>query len=232
MNSIVFKIYLFICCLTVNSYGQYTDEELAQIGTNALEIRRKVHPNKRVTTFRKALEGLKDSEKIRALALSLLDKEKNAKLPMSTQLGGSYVYVLGQDRELISDYSELRKMLKSETDSRKFFLLSILIPWSTKDKKYDFVADCAHMLFGSGPVTENVSEYAKDYSGDVTYYAYISIVGNLKLLEADFTPPDKKIPHKERVLILAKWLKENWKGCEELKIPETSSDFVKSSKNK
>ena len=231
MNSIIFKIYLFICCLTVNSYGQYTDEELTQIGTDALKIRRKVHPNKRVTTFRKALEGLKDSEKIRAMALSLLDKEKNAKLPMSTQLGGSYVYVLGQDRELISDYSELRKMLKSETDPRKFYLVSVLIPWYI-DKKHDYVASFSHMLFSSGPVTENVSEYARDYSGDVTYYAYISIVGNLKLLEADFTPPDKKIPHKERVLILAKWLKENWKGCEELKIPETSSDFVKSSKNK
>ena len=128
-------------------------------------------------------------------------------------------YALGQDKQLISDWSTLREMLREEKKPRKFYLLSGLIPWSRGDERHDFVFEFTHMLFADGRVSKDEGEYTKSYAHDISFYAYKAIVNSLSALGADFEPPAKNLPHEEQAVILAKWLKENWPSCENIEIP-------------
>lgn len=173
-----------------------------------------------VEAFREPFEGVDDAMRIRALALSLYSiDESDSRWSMSASVTMAPLYALREDPRFIRDWSAFRKMLKNETDPRKFYLLSAIAPSVNADKLHDFVAERTHMLFADGRVAKEEGEYTRPYAHDVSEYAYTAIVGNLKSLGAGFEPPAKNLPHEEQAVILAKWLKENWPGCEDIETP-------------
>lgn len=165
--------------------------------------------------FREALEGLPDAEKLRALALALYEYDRDPEWAMSSRLGMGTAGALAQDPELISDYSELKRMIGSQQDPRKFFLLMSLVPRNTR---IDFLPEMAHMLLRDGRISKDEGEYTPSYSHDVSLYVYKSIVNDLG--SSRFQPPED-IPHESKVVVLGKWLKANWPGCENLQLAGT-----------
>lgn len=221
MNSTVFSLsFLFFSHLNLQAEN-YSDSQLLEIGKSAIDKRASAKgPEEEKFAFRSALNGLSNAQKIRAIAYRVLASDENPKYNMRSSNSLVAAYALGQDHELISDWSELRVMLKETKDPRKFFLIAGLIPWSRNEHKHDFVYELTHMLFSVGRVAKDEGEYTKSYADNVSEYAYSAILSSLRSLKADFDPPSKELPHEERVLILAKWLKERWPGCENLEIPE------------
>ena len=219
-----FSIAVAIAFVIIPSVFGQTDAQLVAMAKEAFAARTDAgglaNKEEGVGAFRKPFQGVSDSKRIRALALSLYAiDESDPKWSMSSSITMGASYALGDDPNFISDWSSLREMLKVEKSPRKFYLLSKLAPWTTSDRKHDFVAERTHMLFADGRVAKDEGEYTKSYAHDVSAYAYKAIVGNLKALGADFEPPAKDLPHEEQAVILAKWLKENWPRCEHIKIP-------------
>ena len=200
------------------------DETLLQLAKQGFEARTGagglIDKESTVRAFRKPFQGLEDSQKIRALALYLYDIDQaNSKWSMSAAITMGPTYALSDDPAFINDWISLRQMLTHETDPRKFYLLSSLVPLAKQDPQHDFIAERTHMLFADGRVAKDEGEYTKEYANDVSEYAYTAIMGNLRVLGADFEPPSKDLPHEQQALILAKWLKEKWPGCENIRIP-------------
>jgi hypothetical protein len=136
--------------------------------------------------------------------------------------------LLKNDPNAIKDSSELRKLLATEDDPSRFFLLS---KFSTSFiiRGENFIPEESRMLFRHGRVAEqtNNTTYSK-VLGDVSAYTYESIVNTLGFLHAPFDeatmlPNGGQIPYPEKIQILAKWLRENWPGCENLGNAETLS---------
>lgn len=217
MNFIVFSLcFIFSVCQSLKA-KEYSDKELLEIGITAIEKRASARGSEEEkAAFRNAFNGLSDAQKIRAISYRVLASDDNPKHYMRASNSAIASYSLGQDRELITDWSELRVMLKETKDPRKFFLIAGLIPWSSDEQKYDFVYELTHMLFADGRVAKNEGEYRLPYADDVSEFAYSAILGKLRSLKADFEPPSKKLRHEEQVVILVKWLRENWPGCENL----------------
>ena len=220
MNLRAFNFVALFCAASILSAEEYTDDQLLRIGREAIRQRAKAKgPEKEKEAFRKALQGLSDPQKTKAIAYRVLDSDNNPKYTMRSSNSMVAGYALGQDRQLISDWSTLREMLREEKNPRKFYLLSGLVPWSRDDERHDFVFEFTHMLFTDGRVAKDEGEYTKSYAHDISLYAYKAIVNSLRALGADFEPPAKSLPHEEQAVILAKWLKENWPSCENIKIP-------------
>lgn len=201
-----------------------TDDDLLKITKEGFQEKENAGglTNKReaLLAFRKPFDGLSDAQKIRSLLLFLYDiDESDSKWSMSSQITMGTSSVLIDDPDFIKDWATLRKMLRAERNPRKFYLLSKLAPRTNADDRHDFVAERTHMLFADGRVAKDEGEYTKSYAHDVSAYAYKAIIGNLKALGADFEPPAKDLPHEEQAVILAKWLKGNWPGCENIEIP-------------
>lgn len=201
-----------------------TKEELILIAKKAFEARSKaqIDNHEPIGAFRKAFDGLSDKEKLQAVAMHLFALDSEPEWKMTSSLRWIPANALGPDPEFVTDWTPLRKMLRTEEDPRRFYLLTAMNPFSTKEHPMDFVADEVHMLFRSGPVTKNEGEYTKSYSHDVSLFAYQRILGALRVQGADFTPPSEDVPHEERIMTLAKWLKENWPGCEGISASEMS----------
>lgn len=217
MKLLVFS--LFFNCSALKA-REYSENELLDIGRSAFEKRASAKgADEAKAIFRDALNGLSDAQKIRAIAYRVLAFDENPKYTMKSSNSMVAAFALGQDQELIADWSELRDMLKEAKDPREFFLISGLIPWSSDERKHDFVGEFALMLFADGRVAKDEGEYTKYYAGDVSEYAYDAILISLRALGADFEPPAEKLPHEQQALILAKWLKRKWPGCENLEIP-------------
>jgi len=217
MKFMVFSLFFIYSTLTAR---EYSENELLDIGRSAFEERASAKGlDEAKTIFRNALNGLSDAQKIRAIAYRVIASDEDPKYNMKSSNSMVAAFALGQDEELIADWSELREMLKEAEDPREFFLISGLIPWSSDERKHDFVGEFALMLFADGRVAKDEGEYTKPYAGDVSEYAYSAILNSLRALGADFEPPAEKLPHEQQALILAKWLKEKWPGCENLEIP-------------
>ncbi len=220
MSLRVFNFAAIFCVASITSAAEYTDNQLLEIGREAIRQRAEAKGAEREKeAFRKALQGLSDSQKIRAVAYRVLDSDNNPKYAMKSSNSMVAAYALGQDQQLISDWSTLREMLREEKNPRKFYLLSGLTPWTRGDKRHDFVFEFTHMLFADGRVAKDEGEYTREYAHDVSEYAYQAIVNSLRALGADFEPPPKDLPHEQQALILAKWLKANWPRCRDIEIP-------------
>ena len=216
----VISLFFLIFAHLIVEAKDYSENELLDIGRSAIDKRASAKgSDEEKAAFRNALNSLSDAQKIRALAYCVLAFDDDPNYNMRSFNSAVAAYALGQDQELITDWSELREMLKKTKDPRKFFLISGLIPWSSNEHKHDFVYELTHMLFADGRVSKDEGEYTKSYADDVSEYAYAAIVGSLRSLGSDFEPPAKDLPHEEQEMILAKWLKEKWPGCENLKIP-------------
>jgi hypothetical protein len=206
------------------------DERLLQLAKEGFEARSHAgglaSKEEAVPAFQKVFAGINDSQKIKALAFYLYDIDRSeSKWSMSATTVMGPIYALSDDPDFINDWSALREMLGQERDPRKFYLLSRLVPLTMDEPNYDFIAERTHMLFADGRVAKEEGEYTKDYAHDVSVYAYNAIMGNLRILGADFEPPPKDLPHEEKAVILAKWLKANWPGCEGIEIPERQSSI-------
>lgn len=220
----IFALFWTTFAVTTLSLSGQDDETLIRIAKEGFEARGRAGglTNKpaAVQAFRKSFEGLEDSLKIKAIALYLYDIDhSNSKWSMSTAITMVPGYALRDDPDFISDWSSLREMLQHEKDSRKFYLLSILVPPTENESKYNFIAVQAHMLFANGRVAKDEGEYTRSYAHDVSEFAYIAITSKLRVLGADFEPPPMDLPHEEKAAILAKWLKKNWPRCENIEIP-------------
>lgn len=219
-----------VCCLfsfffiaSAISYSK-TEEELISIAERAFKARNKALSEGRepVGAFRKAFDGLSDKQILQAVAMHIFALDSDPEWEMTSSLRWIPANALGPDPEFVNDWTALREMLRAEEDPRRFYLLTAMKPFSSKEHPIDFIADEVHMLFRSGPVAKNEGEYTKSYSHDVSLFAYQRILGALRVQDAEFTPPSDDVPHKERILILAKWLQKNWPGCEEIFIYEKS----------
>ena len=209
--------------MTLSLWGQ-DDETLIRIAKEGFDARKRAggltNIPAAVQAFREPFEGLEDSLKIRAIALYLYDIDRSdSKLSMGSVVTKGPIYALGDDPGFISDWSLLREMLQQEKDPRKFYLLSNLVPSTENESQYDFISERTHMLFADGRVVKDEGEYTPDYAHDVSKFAYVAITGKLRVVGAEFEPPAEDLPHEQQALILAKWLKENWPGCENLEIP-------------
>jgi len=222
MNDLLF-ILVISMSLTPDSLGQ-TDEDLLKFAKDGFQARANegglTNKKDAVPAFRKPFEGLTNAQKIKSLVLFLYDIDlHDKKWSMSARITMGPIDVLRADPNLVEDWSELKRMLRNEKNPRKFYLLSKIAPWSNDKQKHDFIAERSHMLFADGRVAKEEGEYTKPYAHDVSEYAYTAIIGNLRALKADFELSPEHLSHEEQAIILAKWLKENWHGCENIKIP-------------
>lgn len=214
----LFALFTALMVLATSVSGQ-DDKTLLEIAKKGFEARARARgildKEASVPAFRKPFEGLEDSQKIKAIAFHLFDiDQSDSKLSMSAGSAVDATDALSDDPDFIHDWSSLGPMLEHELDSRKFYLLSKLVPWTKEASPHDFIAERTHMLFADGRVTKREGEYTREYAGDVSKYAYLAITGRLRVLGADFIPPAKNLSHEEQVVILVKWLRDNWPGCE------------------
>jgi hypothetical protein len=217
MDLKVFKItaLLLLAVSMLSQSMEVSEEELFEIGRKAIEE----HSNARKEAFRAVFNGLSDPQKIRAIAYRVLASDDDPKHAMRASNSMTASYALEQDSDLIQDWNEIGKMMKAEQSPRKFFLLSTLATPKRSAHYNGFIAERTHMLFADGRVAKEEGEYTQPYAHDVSEYAYTAIVGNLQALGADFDLPAKSLPHEEKAVFLASWLKENWPGCGNIHIP-------------
>lgn len=204
-----------------------TTEHLIEITNKAFQDTNKNYPGlsreeKFVRAFDDSFKGIGAEKRTIALAHSLYDIDATSpKWEMSAMITMGTIDLLAADPGFIDDWSYLRKMLDTEKDPRKYYLLSRIASMA-KSPDNDFVAERTHMLFADGRVAKEEGEYTKAYAHDVSSYAYSAIIANLQQLGAEFAHPPTNLPHEEQAVILAKWLKENWPGCENLEIPDNA----------
>lgn len=216
-----FKFLLFL--IIGISYGN-SDQDLVRISRAAFDARWSAKNDaEAVELFREGFQGLSDESKLKAIILTLYEIDLEPVWSMKSEIVMGPQYALSGDPSFISDWDFLRNALSKEYDPRKFYILSKLVPKLKDKEKHDFVFEHSHMLFEDGRVAKEEGEYTKSYAHDVSVYAYRAVLNNLKRLGADFVPPSKDLPHEEQALILAKWLKENWPRCENIKIPSRLS---------
>lgn len=130
--------------------------------------------------------------------------------------------LLSPKRE-IQDISELRRLLNHESDSNRFFMLSEFAAFFEAHYGESFMAERSRGLLMHGPAATLGQSTCPYRLHDVSYYAYDRILNKLKQLDSPFVtdvlPGLTGKPEAEKVRSLAKWLKENWPGCEGLAIP-------------
>lgn len=171
----------------------------------------------------KAFAGLDDREKIRALAewMFRFPPPTHSEIPSNTGK------LLIAPNSVIRDYSELHRLMAVETDSRRFYQLSVLAS-AFGDKNGDnFLSDCARGLFMTG-VAADRGQSTSGYPLDrISSYSFSRITQKLRdenpKFKEEVYPELIKLDFEERPLALAKWLKENRPGCESLEIPSDSS---------
>jgi hypothetical protein len=215
----IFKMLMFFICASSPCLAESrTDEELVKIAHQSHRIwMAETTAVRRTAAFRSSLQHLSDAERTRALILLTYDFA-------TKKLGGRIMYnapsmidqMIGNDPTLISDPAELKRMIAAETDSKKFYILVSMAGQLIESHKADFVLEMTPMLFRNEPAADMGGEYYFESLSNVSFLAYGMITKNLKALNADFTPPDEKLPYKERIPVLVKWLKANWPGCENL----------------
>lgn len=174
--------------------------------------------------MQESLAHLSDAEKTRALALSVYELDKNRQFGMRYNTPFLIVDLLEEDPSLITDPTELKAMIASETDARKFYILSSMARTLMDSiKGVDFIPEIAPMLYRNEPLAKMGGEYVFERLEHASYFAYDVIGGNLRALGADFVAPDVNLPYPDRIPVLVRWLRENWKGCEGLGLANTGA---------
>lgn len=178
---------------------------------------------------------LSDSEKIDGLLFMVMKFESMN--PMTYRTDISVPLTVRSADGFITDLTGLKNRLASEDDPRRFYLISKLGSILERQQKADLVSSRIHMLFSTGKVA-NISvdsEYYRPEFSDVGVYTYKSILYNLETLNSDYeVPPENPdLAGREKFesnrIDLARWLKSNWPGCEDLEIP---GEAVERSKRK
>lgn len=172
----------------------------------------------------KAFAGLNDREKIRALAEWMFRKQP----PTHSESASAAGSLLIAPEPVIEDFTELRRLMADETDSRRFFQLFVLAPAYDRKNHHDFMVDRARGLFMEG-VAADRGQSTTDHPLDcISSYSFSYITQRLRDNNQDFKdkvyPALLKLDFTERNLALARWLKANWSGCEDLQLPAAGRD--------
>ena len=165
----------------------------------------------------KYLEGYTDVERLRGISV-WMDRAKGTDRVWMP----NFAYdLLINDPDTIKDSSELRRLLASEENPERFFLLSLFSRCFTQ-RGENFIPEESRMLFRHGRVSQrtNNTTYAH-VLGDVGAFTYERIVATLRTLKAPFdeatmVPNGGHGPYPPKIKALVKWLRENWPGCENL----------------
>lgn len=219
------RILLSWILLSTICLAQTTDEERAEIVQKMLDestylLRNWESEEKRYTeVLPEMFGGMPDDELTRHLAAWLF--VKTGMHPFACM---KLTSLLRAAPDVLTDSTELRRLLRNETDPRRFSLLCSLAGYFRGTHGEIFVNERVHMLFRKGKVAEGFGEYRSRNFLDVSRGAYNGIVMDLRFAKADFDAPDSPLEpddevHEKRKIALAKWLKANWPGCENLEIP-------------
>ncbi len=231
MDSKLFKFITLMLIVGANLClaDSITDEQLVELAKQSfVKVKAaKTEPECKKAVF-ETFGHLNDSEKTRSIALRMFEFDRNDGRDQYN-VDSVVMYVFDYDPNFILDPSQLKKMMRSETSPRRFFLLASIANRLMNTQKSDFVVEVAPMLFRHGPLARmNVdSEYYFKNLSDASFFAYGMIVQNLKILNADFIPADEKLPYPDRISILVKWLKENYPNCEQLGEKKTATQDIR-----
>lgn len=167
----------------------------------------------------KAFKGLNDREQIRVLAEWIFRKP----IPHYQDMVSNVSWLLKTPESVNNDFTELRRLMAVETDSRHFFQLSTLA-FTAEKYGYDFMADRARGLFMKG-VAADLGQSTTDHPlQSISMNTFSRITQRLRDESQTFKekvyPELAKMDLEARNLALAKWLKANWPGCENLEIPD------------
>jgi hypothetical protein len=185
----------------------------------------------RASLREKAFAGLTDQEKIRALAEWMFRRPHPTHIDAVSGAG----QLLIAPEPVIRDYSEFRRLMAVETDSRRFFQLSVLAPSYDESNDHDFMVDRARGLFLEGVAADLGQSTCGHPLNSISAFTFSFIAEQLRGESAEFKsvvyPKLVSMESAERKLELAKWLKANWPGCEDLALPVTitSKDIPHSS---
>jgi hypothetical protein len=175
------------------------------------------NPRKSEKLAIKYFSGLSDQERTEAIVQWMYERPGD-----SPYIGNEITQLFINDPFLIQESSHLRSLMGKENDPRRIFILS---QFSNRFLKHgeNFIVETSKFLFQNGRVAENTSTFPAPVD-DLGHYAYYAITEELKYLKASFNeeeimPHQGMIPIEQKIPILAKWLKENWPGCEDLEIP-------------
>ncbi len=221
MDLKLFNVLILLGFLSsLHCHGEvYSDKTLLEIAQHAFDKRKAVKNEKLgIEAIREGMANLSDAERTRAMALRIFDLDDKDQGRMRYNTTSSVERVLKDDPSLITDPSELKKMIVNEKDARKLFVLVSMANQLMESQKSDFVLEVAPMLFRHEPLARMSvdSEYYFENLSDASFFAYGSVIRNLKILNANFIPPDNNLPYPDKILILVKWLKENYPDCEQL----------------
>jgi hypothetical protein len=228
MDLKLFKLLIslaFLSSLLCRAEG-YSDKDLLEIAQHAFDKRKAVKNEKLgIEAIREGMANLSDAERTRAMALRIFELDDKDQGRMRYNTTSSVERVLKDDPSLITDSSELKRMIANEKDARKLFILASMANQLVESQKSDFVVEVAPMLLRHEPLARMSvdSEYYFETLSDASFFAYGMIVRNLKQLNADFIPADEKLPYPDKISILVKWLKENYPGCEQLGEKKTTT---------
>jgi hypothetical protein len=167
----------------------------------------------------RAFDGLSDTEKIRGLVEYMFSYPK----PGHASIPSEPIQLLHSPKREIQDISELRRLMKKETDSNRFYLLAKFVTLFEADYGESFIAERSRGLLLQGPAAKFGQGQSPYRLKDISYYTYDTIIEDLKKDHSSFVtdvlPSLTGKSESDKVLALAKWLKANWPGCEDLAVP-------------
>lgn len=175
--------------------ADYSDEQLLEIGKKAFE-RWAASKNsiQMVQILREEFAPLDDAQRTRAMVFWIYDLDAKSRYPGKHPSPSScIVYAMMNDRTLVTDPSELKRMIAAENDPRNFFIMCAPASQFISYEKADFVKELSHMLFVHGQVADSDwGEMITPAFKDASYVAYGMIVKNLGTLGAKFAPPGRE----------------------------------------
>lgn len=215
-----FNLFVIATALLLQCGHAATPEEVAdRVDEAVAELKAKTwvkNPQNVPPVASEYLSGYTDVERIRGIA-SWMNRDKTKyRVSVPTYAGN----LLLNDPNLIKDFSELRKLIATEEEPERFFLLCLFSGYVPDGDTY--IPEMSRMLFRHGRVSPPNSNttYAR-VLGDVGAFTYQRIVDLLRFQNASFDestmlPNGGDCGYPERIKTLAKWLRENWPGCENL----------------
>ncbi len=196
------------------------DNEVAEAILDVIETPREfsLRAYKLTPEEEQILQGFSDAELSRGFATLLFNEDKDPIRGNRASTGSLIVGAISNNKDLISDQSEIIELLYDEKESRGFFLMFCLASSFSKNNGRELIPIFFNTLFRDGRVTKEEGEYTRSYADDVSKFAYSIIVSRLKKMDSGYNPLDPYesgvIPHEEKVDHLANWLISNWPGCE------------------
>lgn len=214
-NLVVLTAALLLQCVyaaTPEEVADRVDIAITELGQKTLIN----NPQEVPPVASRYLSGYTDAERIRGIAAWMNRNNSKYRVTAPSDAGD----LILNDPDAIEDFSELRKLIATEEDPERFFLLCLFLGYVPDGETY--VPEMSRMLFRHGRVSpqDNHTPYA-NVLGDVGAFTYERIVHLLKSQHAEFDestmlPNGGDCTWNEKIKTLARWLKKNWPGCESL----------------